>query len=346
LGKTYYIIKNYLLNGVYAYALFGVYAVTISPVITHFLDYRETNWFVAVFGFVMLIAEFIALNFKLKMVRIRTEEKRVNYKKETGIDVIPSVTPFVFLGFFMRLVFQVAIAMVIMTALGYDCNEHKMSPQGVIAILTVFLLEMGGAIYIYFNSDFYTDTPQNKKELSEDIKESEDWYKENIERASSVKYFRMEMASDIILQVYALMLFTSFWQYINEYGIRFLQDLIERNATAAYAGWSLFPLLIVTVMVALMPMRIAYWVEDSLNAFTKKERFVMWIVFFIVAVYSCSPVLIKFFSIVFFHFQDSNDSPPGFIKYMVSFSFFLILLLVELFLVEKTAQNKGIDNKN
>jgi hypothetical protein len=345
LGKAYYIIRDYLLNGAYAYALFGVYAVTISPIVTHFFDYGEKNLFIAIFGFAMLIAEFIALNFKLKMVRLRTEEKRVNYKKVTGIDIIPSVTPLVFLGFFMRLVFQVSIVMVIMNALGYDCDEHKMSPQGVIVILISFLLGMAGSIYIYFKSGFYTDAPQNKKELQEDIKENEDWYKENIEQASSAKYFRNELAADIILQIYALMLFTSFWYYINQYGIRVLQDLVEQNATATFVGWSLFPLLFVTVMVGLMPMRIAYWIEDSLNAFTNKEKFVMWIVFFVVAVYSCSPVFVKFISLFVFHLRNS-DSPPEFTKYIVSFSFFLILLLVQLFLVGKIDQRELTDDKN
>ena len=137
---NYHIIKNHLLNGVFGYAIFGVYAIAIAPFITQFFDYGEKNIFIGLFGFAMLFAEFFALNFKLKMVRLRSEEKRIAYKKETGIDILPSATPIVFFGLFMRLVFHVAIIMVSMTALGYVATEREMSPEGVIAIMTGFFL--------------------------------------------------------------------------------------------------------------------------------------------------------------------------------------------------------------
>ena len=157
------IIKNYLLNGVFAYAIFGVYALTLAPAITDFFEFGKKDIFIAVFGFTMLFAEFFALNFKLKMIRARSEEKRILFKNETGIDIVPSTSPIVFFGVFMRIVFHVGIIMVCMTALGYDCSERMMSAEGQTAIMIGIFLDLGALVYLYYKSDFYTDPPQNKK---------------------------------------------------------------------------------------------------------------------------------------------------------------------------------------
>ena len=82
LEQNYETISHYILNGAYAYALYGFYAVTISPLVINVLEKHEPTLFIAILGFVVLIAEFFALNFKLKMVRIRAHEKQRLLKKQ------------------------------------------------------------------------------------------------------------------------------------------------------------------------------------------------------------------------------------------------------------------------
>lgn len=338
---TYFIIRNYLLNGVFAYAIFGVYALTLAPIITDFFEFGQKNMFIAVFGFIMLFAEFFALNFKLKMVRIRSEEKRILFKKETGKDVVPSTHPIVFFGVFMRIAFHVGIIMVCMTALGYDCSERIMSPQGQIAIMTGILLDIGALIYLYYNSDFYTDPPQNKKTLREEIKECNDWYNANKNLLNSAKHSRMEIICDIILHIYALMLFTSFWKLINETAIGTIHEMILDDRTGFESVVLLFFMLFMVVMIGLMPMRIAYWIEDSMRAYTKKEKMGSWIAFFTVAVFTCSPAIFEFIKIYVIGIRDLSDQPiPYYVGYIMSIILFLILLIIQIILFRNKSREE------
>jgi hypothetical protein len=261
LNKIYIIIRSYLLNGIYAYALFGFYALLITPYVTKFFDYKEKNLFIGIFGFTMFVLEFFALNVKLKMVRIRAEERRVAYKNETGIDIIPTVGPVIFLQLFMRLTFRIVIVMVSMTALGYPCVKGDMSlkgidmpPQGIIVLVIAIFADVCGFAYIYFTSGFFRDPPENKRELIEEMKEDQEWDKTNFPLASSVKYYWEEIISDIILQVYALMLFTSFWKFINQTGIDNLHESILKNDSTTMAAMGLFPMLFFMTLLGLMPI--------------------------------------------------------------------------------------------
>jgi hypothetical protein len=357
LKQNYPIIRSFLLNGSYAYALYAIYALTITPFVIEVLEDHKHSWLIAIFGIIMLIAEFFALNFKLKMVRIRTQEKQQLYKQQSGRTTLPSVGPMVFFGLFIRLVFRTGIVMTIMTALGYDCNNRAMSIPGEIAILTVLFLDLIGFAYIYFKTDFYTDPPQTRKEFYKEIKENEDWYKANIEKASSLKYLKLEFLSDFILQIYALMLFSSFWEFMNQTAINELRqsspdvNISERVAKAIQngnitihhinttPGIVIFMLLFVTVMLGLMPIRIAYWIEDSLSAFTTKEKRVMWTLFAIAGIYTCSPFLVEYISITLFKFE--KNSVPEYVRYLLMISFCLTLLLLQIFWIGKATPIKN-----
>jgi len=342
--EAFNFIRNYLLNGMHAYALFGIYALTISPFVTRFIDFGQRSTFVAIFGFVMLIAEFFALNFKLKMIKMRSEQKRIAYKKETGKDIIPSVGIGVFFGFCMRLVFHAAIIMVSMTALGYPCTERLMSIQGQIVLVVWIFADILAFGYMFVNTGFYTDTPQNRKELIEDLKEDEDWDKANSKLATDVKYFRREIIADIVLQIYTLMLFTCFWKYINDIGIDMLRDSLKAGENPIEAAFRLFPMLFVMIILGLMPMRIAYWIEDSMEAFSKRDKLGMRIVFVIVAIFSCSPAIIKFISLFILRQLDHPDtSSGGYLGYVLSFVLFMILLIMQILLFGK---KETIANKN
>lgn len=351
LKQNYTAISHFILNGSYAYALYGVYAVTISPLLIEVMEKHKPTLFIAVFGFVMLIAEFFALNFKLKMVRIRAHEKQLLLKKQTGQSILPSVTPIVLFCFCIRLVFRIGIVMAIMTALGFDCNTSTMSVPGEIAIMSALIFDIVGFAYIYLKRDIYTDVPKTEREFKEEIKEDEKWYDLNVKSIASLPYVKLEMLSDFILQIYSLMLFSSFWRFINQEAINRLHNEIiqdffalppemiktiqsssKLNLANSYvttgSGLGIVLLLFVTVMLGLIPLRLAYWAEDSMSAFTKKERKVMWTIFAVVALYTCSPFLAEYVAMT--KFDAPPNSVPEWIQYAIATSFFLTLLLLHI----------------
>jgi hypothetical protein len=319
---------------VFGYSLFGIYAITVAPFVTKFITNGERNLFLAIFGFTMLVLEFFALNFKLRMIKMRSEQKRIAYEKETGKEIIPSVGLGVFFGFCMRLVFRAAIIMVSMTALGFECNEEKMSVPGEIATVIGVLVDILSVGYMYVKSQFYTDPPQNRKEFAEDIKDEDDWYKENAELSTSVKYFRYEIIADIILQVFALILFTSFWKYINNSGIEILHNCIKYNKPSDEAFMKMFFMMFAMVVLGLMPMRIAYWIEDSMEAFTTREKTGMWITFFIAAIYTCSPAIIKYISLFILH-QPEYQPSSTLAGYAIAFGSYIAIMIVQIIIYGK-----------
>ena len=334
--ETINIIKSYLLNGVFAYALFGIYSLTAAPIVTQYINYGDKNLFIALFGFTMLIAEFFALNFKLKMVRIRAQEKRLAYKKETGKDIIPTSNALVFYAFFMRLVFHVVILMVCINALGFPCTEKIMSPQGVAILMVGLFADFGGFIYIYMAADFYTDPPGSRQDLNEELKEEDDWDRINLPLADTARYFRLELISDIVLQVYALMLFTSVWKYINQTGIDMLDEMYKVHESAVGAAVVLIPMLLFFVILGLMPMRIAYWIEDTLEAFTQREKLGTRITFIIAGIFSYSPSIIKYVRIFILHLPNViGESSSDYISNLISILLFLVILSVQVILFWK-----------
>lgn len=336
LKETYYIIKHYLLNGAYAYSLFGLYAITVAPFVSRFIDYGETSIIVGIFGFIMLIAEFFALNFKLKMVRMRVKIKSIAYQRETGIHIMPRISPFMHFQFFMRLLFRVTIVMVSMTALGYPCTEKKMSEAGIIVLMTAFLLDFCGMAYIFIKSGMFNDRPNNKKELIQEIKDDEKWSNENLPLMTSKKYFNREIFSDIILQIYALMLYTSIWKHLNEFGIGKINESLGAEDTAFSAGFGLFLMLLIMATIGLIPIRIAYWIEDAADSFTKREKFGTWFMFFIVAIFTCAPTIINYIRIFIIH--DRSEAaylPSEGAGLLISLVLFVVILLAQIALFGK-----------
>ena len=324
-------MREYFLNGASSYALFALYALTISPLVTSLIEFHETTAAVGVFGFAMLIAEFFALKYKLKMIRVRTNLKRIAYKKETGIDILPTITPAVFFGFFLRLVFHVGIVMVSMESFGYPCNEKYMSPQGVIVLMTVLLLEIGGVVYLYFYSDFYTDYTENKKVIREEIAEEEEWIAKHAPSAFTESAYRKELIADFVLQIFSCMIFTSFWSYLNQRGINSLIYLHQDHFSAFGAFLAVFLMMIITVSLLLRPMQIAYWIEDSLQAFTVKDKRKGWLIFATVGIFVCSPSLIKWFNLFIIGSGDTSSKAfPDYVGYLISFFVFVFLMFIEI----------------
>ncbi len=328
MNNYYNITKGFLLNGIYSYALFGLYSLTISPFITQFFAYGEYNLFVAIFGLIMLFAEYFALYFKLQMIRSRSEIKRINYKKETGTDIVPGLSLLTFYGFFMRMAFRTVILMTCLTALGYNCFDMKMSPIGTWIICIFFFADMFGFILIYVNAGLNIGFERSASEMEEELQDDEEWDEKKLEISTIPKYIRLEFFADVILQIYSAMLFTVFWKYINQCGIDILKELVADNQSGFTAALVLFTMLFVVVLLGLMPMRIAYWIEDSMEAYSVNDKLNSRITFILVAIFTCSPVIIKYFTTYIIYCR----TIPDYINYLLPIIFFLLLLISNIIL--------------
>jgi len=277
----------------YAYVIFGIYAFTISPFIITFFEYGEPNVFIGVFGLTMIVLESFAIHYKLKIVRMRAEEKRIEHKSLTGIEVLPSAGKGIMFGLFMRLIFRMGIVMLSLAALGIFSHVNPESTTtGLFALIIFFFVDVYAFAQIYIKSGIYTDPPVRKEEWNVMVDNANKWMKENYRLSSSKAQYWKELLSDIVLQIYAVMLFTAFWSYINQLGNDIVKNSILESEPLSVAAMKLLPMLISMIILGLIPMRIAYWIEDSLMTFSEKEKYNTWMVFCIACMFTCVPAVL------------------------------------------------------
>ena len=293
-SNSFFAIRKFVLNGIYSSALFSLYALTLSPFISDYFNFGGKDLFISVLGFSIFIGEFFAFKYKLKVIEIGVEEKRIAWKKHTGNDIIPNVGYFVWFAFFIRLCFRMAIVMVSMTALGFECSEKKMSTPGLIVLLTSFFLDICGTGYLYFNSTLFSDSPVGSRGLKEERLEQEEWNRKNFPGKNTSEYHRKDLISDIVLVIYGFIVYTSFWQFINQQGTSLLYESLKNNESAMEAAIRLFSMLFCMIIVGLMPARLAYWIEDSTSTFAKREKIMMYLTFCLAAILTCLPSIIDF----------------------------------------------------
>ena len=305
-----------------------------------FVDSGKQNAIIGIFGFIMLGLEFPALRYKLKMIRIRTNIKRLEYKKATGTDIIPSVSPGVLFSFFARIILHMGIVMVSLTSLGIPATESGMSIPGLVIVIAVFLADVGGLIYLYFNYDFYNDDPQTKREMREELNEEDTWMSKHSVDPDPETSRRKELLADFILQLYCCMLFTAYWKMINQRSVELLFSCAKDKEGAAMAAFNLVPILVVTIAVALRPMQPAYWIENSLQAFSNNEKRRNWIIFSVLGIFVFVPTILKYYQMFIRHDLSSNAIFPAYIQYLFPLLLFMLILSVDLIAYSMSLQKK------
>lgn len=274
--------------------IFGLYGLFISPILSDTIKFEQKNLFIACFGFFMLIIEPIALFIKLKNARIRSALKRKRLKELTGKNYFPQSGKVILYGFFARLVLRVVAVGVCTEALGIHDVKNKENPIAIAILLTFIFLDLCGMAYIYMKTDFFQDLSYTKRGLAINEKAYERWNKTHIPNYNTVKSYWMEVISDLVLQVYAVMLITAFIDYTNAYGLREISNLVGAGIPPSDAASRMLLMFAFLLIGAIMPIRIAYWIEDSLMSFTPKEKIGHWVMAAIVIVFLFSPGYIEF----------------------------------------------------
>ena len=241
------------------------------------------------------------------------------------MDTIPRPGKFIIFGLFLRVGLKLAAMMVCLSALGFSLEKIETPVQWI--MMGWLFLEVSGLIYIYLNSNIYRDEVDTRDELIQDEKENEEWYKAHAPKASLPAYYLKEMLADLILQVYSVMIFTALWFYINRSGIEMIRECLKRDDSAIAAAFYVFPFLVLVSMLCIIPIRVAYWIEDSMMAYTRKEHIGMKVIFFFVAMFTCAPTIIKFF----IEYYNHSSFLIGFFN-SGYFNFYLTLLLLVMIL--------------
>lgn len=294
MNKLLLFIREYLFNGLNGFLLFGLYVTFVSPILAGFIAFEEKNNFIAFFGFFMLMVEPFALMEKIKNARIRSALKQQAFRKRTGKDILPRTGRLVLGGFFVRLVLRLSAVEVCITALGLHFNGPKTDPMAIVILISALFIDICSLGYIYMKTDFFRDQAFSKRQLSSQIKAFRKWNEINVADYHSASSYWKEVASDLVLQIYAVMLFTALIDFTNSYGLKnVLNDVASGNPPESSA-LSLLPLFFFLFLFGLMPIRIAYWIEDSLLAFTLREKVGLWFTFLVVFLFCFVPGIVQY----------------------------------------------------
>jgi hypothetical protein len=151
-------------------------------------------------------------------------------------------------------------------------------------------------VIVYAKTNIFEERPNVKYSRTNPLIEHHEWRIKNIPGYHSLRSFWTEVGADLVLQVYAIMLFTAFIDYSNW----FLVDRIQEMGSGRYplpppeAMFSLLPMYFLLFLLFLMPIRIGYWIEDSLLAFNRKEITGTWISFVVVLLFCFIPITIQY----------------------------------------------------
>lgn len=228
------------------------------------------------------------------MIRLRAEERRIKIQQVTGeAMLIPRAGGMIWTGIFFRMMFRVGIMAISLTALGYPVDGISNSMSGVgMAISTLsFFCEGALLIYTCYTTNLFNIGPETKAAFVNELRSDKAWAEGELKNMDNEKNFRKEFLSDIILNIYAFMLYTAWWDYVNNYAITMGQGYFRSGATETLAIISVLPMLFIMTLLALIPLRLAYWVEDSASSFTEGEKWRTRATFFIAAAITISPAI-------------------------------------------------------
>lgn len=314
--------------------VFGFYAVFISPQLAKTMTFNEQNLLIAYLGFAMLLFEPFALLNKLKNARIRSALKREHLKQTTGNDKLPTVGKLVMFGFFARLLLRATAVSVCTTALGFppDLPRNKENPVAVLILLSFIFYDICWLAYIYMKTEFFNDHHYSEKELILAKEEYEKWNEKHLDEYFTPKSYWKEFIADGVLQVYAIMLITAFIDYFTTYGLK----QVKAMEKAGYAPWDAAAdqafMFFFMLVGGLMPVRIGYWLEDSLMTFSKRERVGQLLMFLVIMFFCFIPGYITYE----IHFGEHTGSVVRFLSsvwanLLIALTYLIIMTVLRYF---------------
>ena len=290
MNSSFLLSKDIRPNGYYFNILFILYYLFLAPLINKFILFGEKNFFVAFMGIAVYITEFFAFDFKIKMIRLRGYSEALRLKKETGKEISMSGPGGVLMyAIVIRFLLRIGFMMTSMYAL-FGNPEVPLYTVMTVLLVIVVLLEVGICAYTFSQSGLVEN-------ISSEDSGNKPWIKKFLPKFDTGEYRQKEFLSDIVLHLYAFMIITAFWNPINESGKNIINATAPLEDSALYTGIILFFIYTVLAFISLPAIRLAYWTEESVMAFTRKDKWKLRGSFILTALVVASPVIQQYFKV-------------------------------------------------
>jgi len=274
----------------------------IFSLVSFFLSKLMTSiaiplYLVAFCSFLLYLAEFWAFLYKLKIARIR--ELILTTKGNPNLEIDGGSEPgcMMVYAFLMRFVFRIVLGMIPVLVLGEGIDKDMNNVQ-IICMIIIVLFELFNMMYSMYETHIFKLTgedPDSEEDIRNFWKKEKKWRTNNFPLLKQVGTKNKEMIATIILLLMAFITTHFLWGSMNNE----FKDFIIRTKTNHESV--LFAVLSVTIscfllcLFFLMPVRLAFWIEEKMKADQAIElkRYRLSLIFAGVSI--CSPSLIQLF---------------------------------------------------
>lgn len=243
----------------------------------------------------LYVGEYWAFIYKIKFARLRFLYQLSNGNPKTKIGEGSDPGCMIFYAFLMRFVFRIALGMVAILGFGGDINKDMNTFQ-IIMMISITLFEVFNMMYSMFETHVfklngeYADT---EKEVQQYWEKEANWRSKNFPLLENKETVKKEFWAGIILLVMAFVTTHLFWDAMNQEFIDFIVRTKKDKESVGFAVSMVLISCFVLCLFFLMPVRLAFWLEQKMNADEKPEilRYRLSLVFAGISI--CSPCLLQ-----------------------------------------------------
>ncbi len=252
-----------------------------------------------IFCLFLYVGEYWAFLYKLKVARIKELLKltKGNPNSREAMGTEPGCM--MFYAFLMRFVFRIVVGMIPVISFGGGGINEDLNTIQVICMILIVLFDVFTLMYSMYETHIFKlsgEDPDTEKEIESYWESEKKWRTANYSLLKKENTRKKEIFASIILLIMASVTTHFLWGGMNDEFVDFIIRTEKNGESISFAVLSVIISCFVLCLFFLMPIRLAFWVEEKMKADEKPEimRYRLSILFAGVSI--CSPSIIQLFA--------------------------------------------------
>lgn len=162
-------------------------------------------------------------------------------------------------------------------------------------MIAVVLFELFNLMYSLFETHTFKSTSDDatEKEIEQEWEAEKNWRKKYFTKLNDSQFMKKELYANIILIAMAVVTTQIFWGNMNAEFVDFIKRTDKMGESVSFAILTVLISCFVLCLIFLMPVRLAFWIEEKMHADSKAQTSTYrWSLFF-AGISICSPSLIQ-----------------------------------------------------
>lgn len=225
-------------------------------------------YLVAFCSFLLYFAEFWAFLFKLKIARIRELVHTTKGNPNLEMDAGSEPGCMMVYAFLMRFVFRIVLGMIPVLVLGEGIDKDMNNIQITFMVIIV-LFELFNMMYSIYETHIFKLTgedPDTEKDTRNFWENEKKWRAKNYPLINQVNTKNKEIVATLVLLVVAFITTHFLWGAMNNEFIDFIIRTKTNHESALFTTLSVSISCFVLCLFFLMPVRLAFWIEEKMKA--------------------------------------------------------------------------------